>query len=119
MCPPDSKIKYSVFYVYLCSCIIILCVIVLCIFYAIVRQISMLFIDNKDSVFCYLHCIQVSCICRVPVTFTLIQMRYLHCREANSLYSYMQDVYVRSITCVIYTRTCVIYTAHKQLGHIS
>ena len=23
-----------------------------CIFYAIVRQISMLFIDNKDSVFC-------------------------------------------------------------------
>ena len=28
-CPPDSKIKYSVFYVYLCSCIIILCVILL------------------------------------------------------------------------------------------
>ena len=55
----------------------------------------MLFIDNKDSVFCYLHCIQVTCICRVPVTFTLIQMRYLHCREANSLYSCMQDVYVR------------------------
>ena len=41
----------SVFYVYLCSCII------LCsfssIFYAVVKQISMLFnIDNKDSVFC-------------------------------------------------------------------
>ena len=28
VCPPDSKIKYSVFYVYLCSCII-LCVILL------------------------------------------------------------------------------------------
>ena len=24
VCPPDSKIKYSVFYVYSCSCIIIL-----------------------------------------------------------------------------------------------
>ena len=37
-------------YVYLCSCTI------LCyftgIFYAVVRQISTLFIDNKDSVFC-------------------------------------------------------------------
>ena len=51
MCPPDSKIKYSVFYVCLCSRIIILCVILL-VFYAVVRQISMLFIDNKDSVFC-------------------------------------------------------------------
>ena len=28
VCPPDSKIKYSVFYVYLCSCII-LCVVLL------------------------------------------------------------------------------------------
>ena len=46
-----SKIKYSMFYVYLCSCII-LCVILLVFFYAVVRQISMLFIDNKDSVFC-------------------------------------------------------------------
>ena len=49
VCPPDSKIKYSVFYVYLCLCII------LCyftgIFYAVIRQISVLFIDNKDSVF--------------------------------------------------------------------
>ena len=26
-----------------------------CIFYAVVRQISMLFIDNKDSVFCTHH----------------------------------------------------------------
>ena len=38
--------------VYLCSCII------LCYFtgnfYAVVRQISMLFIDNKDPVFCIL-----------------------------------------------------------------
>ena len=50
VCPPDSKIKYSVFYVYLCSCII------LCyftgIFHVVVRQISLLFIDNKDYVFC-------------------------------------------------------------------
>ena len=29
VCPPDSTIKYSVFYVYLRSCIIILCVILL------------------------------------------------------------------------------------------
>ena len=50
-CPPDSKIKYFVFYVYLCSCIIILCYFT-CIFYAVIRQISMLFTDNKDSVFC-------------------------------------------------------------------
>ena len=32
VCPPDSKIKYSVFYVYLCSCIIILFVILLVFF---------------------------------------------------------------------------------------
>ena len=51
VCPPDSKIKYSVFFVYSCSCIIILCYFTF-IFYAVVRQISMLFIDNKDSVFC-------------------------------------------------------------------
>ena len=29
VCPPDSKVKYSVFHVYLCSCITILCVILL------------------------------------------------------------------------------------------
>ena len=29
VCPPDSKIEYSVFYVYLCSCVVILCVILL------------------------------------------------------------------------------------------
>ena len=51
MCPSDSKIKYSVFFVYLCSCII-LCVILLVSVCLSVRQISMLFIDNKDSVFC-------------------------------------------------------------------
>ena len=51
MCPPDSKIKYSLFYVCLWSCIIILCYFT-CIFYAVVRQNSMLFMDNKDSVFC-------------------------------------------------------------------
>ena len=50
VCPPDSKIKHSVFYVYLCSCII-LCYFT-SIFYAVVRQISVLFIDNKDSVCC-------------------------------------------------------------------
>ena len=55
MCPPDSKIQYSVFYVYLCSCIIILCVSFTCLkkikklcsckanFYVIQ--------NNKDSVF--------------------------------------------------------------------
>ena len=86
MCPLDSKITYSVFYVYLCSCTILrvillvsfmctyvhvlycvlfywylLCVLMFMyytacyftgIFYAVVRQISMLFIGNKDSVFC-------------------------------------------------------------------
>ena len=51
VCPPDSKIKYSVFYVYSCSCIIILCYFT-GIFYGVVRQISMLFIDSNDSVFC-------------------------------------------------------------------
>ena len=38
-------------YVYLCSCIILLFFFA-GIFYEVVRQISMLFIDNKDSVFC-------------------------------------------------------------------
>ena len=51
VCPPASKIKYSVFYVYLCSCII-LCDILLLSFMQSLRQISMFFIDNKDSVFC-------------------------------------------------------------------
>ena len=51
LCALHTKIKYSVFYVYLCSCVIILCYST-CIFYAVVRQISMLFIDNKDSLFC-------------------------------------------------------------------
>ena len=61
MSPPDSKIKYSVFYVYLSSCII------LCyftgIFYAVVRQFSMLFIDYKDYVLCILRV----CVCVVNV----------------------------------------------------
>ena len=52
--PPDSKIKYSVLYVYFCSCVIILCYFT-GIFYADVRQISMLFIDNKDSVYIYIY----------------------------------------------------------------
>ena len=33
-----------------------------CIFYAVVRQISMLFIDNKVSVFCVRMCVCV-CVC--------------------------------------------------------
>ena len=49
LCPPDSKIKYSVFYVYLCFMYYTVCYFT-GIFYAVVRQISMLFIDNKDSV---------------------------------------------------------------------
>ena len=51
-------IKYSVFYTYLFFCII-LCIILVVFFvfvtgiiYAVIRQISMLFIGNKDSVFC-------------------------------------------------------------------
>ena len=32
-----------------------------CIFYAIVRQISMLFIYNKDSLLCILYCQHCSC----------------------------------------------------------
>ena len=49
VCPPDSKIRYSVLcvlmfvYYYTVSYFI-------GIFYAVVRQISMLLIDNKDSV---------------------------------------------------------------------
>ena len=52
VCPPDSKISTLCFTIdaYLCSCII------LCyftgIFYAVIRQITVLFTDNKDSVFC-------------------------------------------------------------------
>ena len=53
VCPPDSKIKYSLFcniyvlmFTYYTVCYSI------GIFYAVVRQISKLFIDNKDSVFC-------------------------------------------------------------------
>ena len=42
MRPPDSKI---LFYVFLCPCIILA---FYCIFYAVVRQVSMLFIENKD-----------------------------------------------------------------------
>ena len=52
-----------IFYVYLGSCIIILCYFT-CIFYAVVGQISMLFIDNKDSVFCVCVCVCVRvCVC--------------------------------------------------------
>ena len=44
------KIKYSVFYVYLLHTVCYF----ICIFHAVIRQISMLFIDNKDSLFCIL-----------------------------------------------------------------
>ena len=48
-----SKIKYSVFY---SICVLMLMHYTVCYFtgisYAVVRQISMLFIDNKDYVFC-------------------------------------------------------------------
>ena len=51
--PPDSKIKYSVFYN---KCVFMFMYYTACyftgIFYAVIRQISVLFIDNKDSVFC-------------------------------------------------------------------
>ena len=50
MCPPDSKIKYCVL------CVLMFKYNTSCYFtgilYAVVRQISVLFIDNKDSVFC-------------------------------------------------------------------
>ena len=53
VCPPDLKIKYSVFY---SICVLMFMYYNVCyftgLFYAVVRQISMLFIDNKDSVFC-------------------------------------------------------------------
>ena len=48
MCPPDSKIKYPVLFVfmfmYYVDCYFT------DIFYAVVRNISKLFMDNKDSV---------------------------------------------------------------------
>ena len=55
-CPPDSKIKYScVLYV---SMYYTVCYFT-GIFYAVVRKISMLFIDNKDFVLCILYCCRV------------------------------------------------------------
>ena len=49
---PDSKIKYFVFYnVYDAFVYYTVCYFT-GIFYAVVKQISMVFIDNKDSVFC-------------------------------------------------------------------
>ena len=50
------RVCVCIFCVYLGSCIIILCYFT-CIFYAVVGQISMLFIDNKDSVFCVCVCV--------------------------------------------------------------
>ena len=56
---PYMLVAY-VFCVYLCSCIIILCYFT-CIFYAVVRQISMLFVDNKDFVLCNLYSVLWQC----------------------------------------------------------
>ena len=53
---PDSKLKYSVFYnmYVLMFSHVLYCVLgyFTGIFYAVVRHMSMLFIDNTDSVFC-------------------------------------------------------------------
>ena len=55
MCPTDSMTNYSVFYD---ICVFMFMYYTVCyfagLFYAVVRQISMLFIDNKMSVFCIL-----------------------------------------------------------------
>ena len=60
VCLTDSKINSSVFYK---ICVLMFMYYTLCyftgLFYAVVRQISMLSIDNNDSVFCILfsvHC---------------------------------------------------------------
>ena len=52
VCTPDSKIKYSVFYVYLFMFMYYTVCYFTGIFKAVVRQISILFTDNKDSLFC-------------------------------------------------------------------
>ena len=84
VCPPDSKIKYSVFCVYSCSCIIILCYFT-CIFYAVVRQISVLFIDNKDSVFCILY----SVFCGFAA-FTVVTVLFFSCMNTQKLLSLLK-----------------------------
>ena len=50
-----SNDKYSVFYAIRVLMPMDYTVLFYCIFYAVIRQISMLFIDNKDSVFCILR----------------------------------------------------------------
>ena len=56
VCPPDSKIKYSVFYnIYVLMFMYYTVCYFTGIFYAVVRQIYMLFIDNEDSVLFILH----------------------------------------------------------------
>ena len=59
MCPPDSKIKYSVFYVYSCSCINIIFVILLVSFMQSYGKFMFLFIKDIKilySLFCILWC---------------------------------------------------------------
>ena len=53
-----------------CSCIIILCYFT-CIFYAVVRQIFLLFIDNKDSVFGFHRRVTVSYFCQISCSLLL------------------------------------------------
>ena len=50
VCPTDSNI-YSVFYIYMCNYVHVLYCYFTGIFCAVVRQISMLFIDNKNSMY--------------------------------------------------------------------
>ena len=45
---------YCVFCLFL-FCLFFVCLFCCCLFFAIVRHISMLFIDNEDSVFCMMH----------------------------------------------------------------
>ena len=48
----------------------------LCVFfYAVVRQISMLFIDNKDSVFCAFVIVVVVVLCNAPNSIFTLEVR--------------------------------------------
>ena len=53
VCAVQTQIKFSVFH---SICILMFMYLIVCyftgLFYAVIRQISMLFIDNSDSVFC-------------------------------------------------------------------
>ena len=53
------------------------------IFYAAVRQISMLFIDNKDSVFCILYSVMCNCV-RTAVFFVCFLFCFVFLQEVLS-----------------------------------